>query len=172
MLCDSHKFELRQVVEDDHEWLVALHNDPLVLYNVTDPTPITLASHMEWWNGLDLNKEVRLIFCIDKVRAGFCKFYEIDNNKKHCVLGADLHKDFRGKGFAKHMWTEILNVCFGSMGLERVSLTTAEYNKIAFRVYSWLGFETEDVQKDTLLRDGKTFNTFVMSMLKESWNGS
>jgi len=172
MLCDSHKFELRDVASDDHKWLVELHNDPLVLYNVTDPTPITLESHLQWWNGLNPDRDVRLIFCVDGARAGFCKFYDIDNSNKHCVLGADLYRDFRGKGFAKEMWTKMLDVCFGDMGLRQVSLITAEYNKIAFRVYENIGFKVQGVQKGLLLRKGVFFDAIEMSICKEQWNGS
>ena len=103
---------LREVNENDHEWLIELHNDPEVLKNLTNPSPITLESHLKWWNSLNREKEKRYIFCDNETRIGFCKIYQVDQVNKNCVLGADIHKQHRGKGFAKQMWQLMLQKCF------------------------------------------------------------
>ena len=122
---------------------------------------------MDWWNNLDSDKEYRKIFCVDGVNAGFCKFYKIDEENKNCVLGADLHKDFRGKGLAKVMWRLMLDLCFQEWKLNRVSLTTAEFNETAIHVYEQLGFMREGRLINSLLRDGIYFDQVCMYMLRE-----
>jgi RimJ/RimL family protein N-acetyltransferase len=161
--------ELVDVDENDHHFLVELHNDPDVLRNLTDPTPITLESHMRWWRGLNPDREVRKIFTINGQRAGFCKFYQIDKRNMSCVLGADLHRDFRGHGYSYLMWEHMLNECFFVMSLHRVSLTTAEYNDIAQRVYRKLGFLEEGKMVDSLFRDGRFYDQICMYMLKDHY---
>ena len=52
-----NKFDLVEVRDNDHEWLVELHNDPLVLHNITNPSPITLENHIMWWKNLNTNKK-------------------------------------------------------------------------------------------------------------------
>jgi RimJ/RimL family protein N-acetyltransferase len=162
------RYTLRDVRDDDHTWLVELHNDPEVLYNLTDPRPITLESHLAWWKSLNQSSQIRKIFCADGKRAGFTKFYNIDRTNRNCVLGADLHREFRGQGLARHMWTLMLRFCFEDLNLHRVSLTTAEYNARARHVYSTLGFLEEGRMIASLYRDGKYYDQISMYLLRAS----
>ena len=169
----AHDMMLRQPASsEDHVWLVELHNDPLVLNNLTDPSPITLETHFDWWAGLrNRPSERRYIFEIDGRRVGFTKFYSIDHVNKSCVLGADIHKDYRGKGLAKPMWTMMLDKAFNEWQLHRVGLTTAEYNHVAQKVYRGLGFMVEGRLTRSLYRDGKFYDQVMMYMLKSDWEG-
>lgn len=170
MIIPSTSMNLRGVNDDDHRWLVELHNDPEVLRNLTHPDPITLAQHMAWWDTIRGNSsEARFIFTVDGVRVGFTKFYNIDRTNRNCVLGADIHKDHRGKGYAKDMWAMMLNVSFLSLSMHRVSLTTAAYNNIGQRVYRGLGFREEGRQVQSLQRDGQFHDQICMYMLRDDW---
>lgn len=166
-------FALRDVYVFDHQWLVDLHNDPVVLWNVTDPSPITMASHRKWWNDLSPEKDVRKIFVcghdIPHERIGFCKFIAIDRSNHNCLLGADIVKEYRGKGLAKPMWTLMLDYAFGELGLHRVGLTVAVYNEIGQKVYRGLGFREEGRLVQSLYRDGEYHDQFYMYLLKEDW---
>jgi RimJ/RimL family protein N-acetyltransferase len=163
--------KLRSVDVDDHEWLVGLHNDPVVLRNMTHPQSITIAHHLAWWEKISHDdRQLRLVFEVDGARAGFAKFYDIDHVNRNCVLGGDVHKDHRGLGYAKHMWTLMLQLCFDTMDLHRVGLTTAEYNVIGRQVYHNLGFREEGRLAQSLYRDGKFHDTLCCSMLKDAWN--
>ena len=165
------KFELINPTSFDHHvWLVELHNDPVVLNNITDSTPITLDSHLSWWSKLNHIREERFIFTVDDVNAGFTKFYQIDRGNMNCVLGADLHKNFRGQGLAKPMWKLMLQHCFSDLNLHRVSLTTASFNLVAQKVYRDLGFVEEGRKIQSLYRDGIFYDEICMYLLKEMWN--
>ena len=162
---------LRNVTDDDHEFLLALHNDPDVLKNLTHPEQITIAQHLAWWEKIKTNPtQRRLIFEVNGERVGFAKFYDIDPTNKSCVLGGDIHKDHRGKGFAKHMWSLMLDQCFYEpLFLHRVSLTTAAYNEIGHRVYRGLGFEEEGRLVESLWRGDKFHDQICMYMLDTHW---
>jgi RimJ/RimL family protein N-acetyltransferase len=166
-------YRIREVSDDDHKWLVELHNDPGVLRNLTHPMPITLDQHMSWWSSIkDSKTQKRFIFTVNSARVGFVKIYDIDDVNRSCILGADIHKDCRGNGHAKHMWTLMLRYCFDVLRLHRVSLTTAEYNSIAKKVYVGLGFREEGKLTRSLLRDGKFYDQILMYMLEEHFHGS
>ena len=163
-------YSLRPVTEEDHVLLISLHNDPEVLRNLKNDRPITFGHHMSWWNRVSHDpKEKRLIFFIDAQRIGFTKFYDIDAVNRSCVLGADIEKSFRGKGLAKHMWSLMLDHCFNDTDLNRVSLTTAEFNVIGQRVYRNLGFIEEGRHIQALFRDGKFHDEILMYMLRDQW---
>ncbi len=165
--------KLRKVQEADHEWLVELHNDPEVLKNITNPSPISLDDHLTWWGRVSNDpKQLRLIFEIDGVKTGFTKFYDINLDNKNCILGADIHKDFRGKGLAKYMWALMLERCFLDLGLHRVSLTTAEYNMVGRWVYSNLGFQQEGRLIESLYRSERFYDQVCMYLLKSQWEAN
>lgn len=145
-----------------------LHNDPDVLRNVTDPTPITIESHVAWWKSRG-NSERYLIFCVDGERVGFTKFRPIDKVNMNVVLGADIHKDHRGKGYAKQMWHLMLEHSFVDLGMHRASLITAEYNEKAIHVYKKLGFVEEGRNVELLHRDGKFYDAICMYVLDRDW---
>lgn len=161
-------FKLCEVSETDHAWLVDLHNDPVVLRNITHPSPITLDQHLRWWSTIDQVREIRLIFTTDGERAGFCKFYKVDSVNRNCVLGADLHADYRGKGLAKEMWKLMIHHCFHNLDLHRVALTTAEYNVAAQKVYRGLGFLDEGRLTESLFRDGKFYDQLLLYKTNDS----
>lgn len=166
------KFSLRDPdTLGDHKWLVELHNDPTTLLHVTNPKPVTLMEHLVWWRDfIDNNpKEQRFIFCVDDVNVGFTKFYKIDRENRCCVLGADIHPNFRGQGYAKHMWALMLDHCFDTLDLHRVGLTTATYNKIGQKVYHRLGFFEEGRHVQSLYRDGEFHDEICMYMLRTDW---
>lgn len=171
MIIPSTSMQLRPVQDDDHGWLVELHNDPEVLRNVTHPEPITMEQHMAWWdsNIRGNSKQLRMIFTVEGQRVGFTKFYDIDRTNRCCALGADIHKDHRGKGLAKSMWAMMLNVSFIAIQLHRVSLTTAEFNTVGQRVYRGLGFKDEGKLVQSLYRDGSFHDQLCMYMLAEDW---
>lgn len=160
--------KLRPVVDDDHEFLVELHNDPEVLVNMTHPEPITMEHHLAWWSNIKNDpKQQRLIFEVDGHRTGFTKFYDIDAHNGCCVLGADIHKAYRGSGYAKFMWMLMIQRCFNVLSLHRISLTTADYNVIGQRVYRSLGFREEGKLIQSLYREGQYHDQLLMYMLSD-----
>lgn len=161
---------LRPLKPSDNKWLVALRNDPEVRRNLTHPQKITMRQHLDWLKAVEEDpRQERFVFTVDEKRVGVTKFYCIDHINGSCVLGADIHKEHRGKGYAKHMWTLMLNFCFKELKLHRVSLTTAEYNVIGQRVYRGLGFIDEGKMVQSLKRKGVFYDQLCMYMLRSDW---
>jgi RimJ/RimL family protein N-acetyltransferase len=165
------EFYLRPIEDDDHSFMLDLHNDTMVLRNLTHPSPITMDQHLRWWDKTRTDRrQLRLIFVADGHRAGLAKFYDYDAVNQTIVLGADIHKDFRGKGLAKFLWTLMLERCFGGFSVWRVGLTTAEYNEIGQRVYRRIGFKEEGRLKESLYRDGKRYDQLCMYLTRDIWD--
>jgi len=162
--------QLRPIVDGDHEWLIELHNDPAVLRNVTHPRPITAAQHYLWWEGIRNNSsQLRMIFEVGGTKVGLAKFYDVDTDNRCCVLGGDIHTSRRGSGYAKFMWTRMLDKCFDELQLHRVGLSTAEFNTIARHIYQGLGFKEEGRLTQGLYRDGQYHDHVLMYMLNSDW---
>lgn len=162
---------LKSIEDVDHEFLVELHNDPVVLKNLTHPEPITLEHHLTWWNSVKDNAcQARFVICNDNAKIGLAKFYDIDRTNRSCALGADLHRDFRGLRLARPVWREMLRTAFIAFDLHRVWLTTAEYNDVARYVYTTLGFKTEGRFERSLLREGVFYDQIIMRLFREEWS--
>jgi RimJ/RimL family protein N-acetyltransferase len=139
---------------------------------MTHNEPITMASHLLWWDKIRRDRsQLRLIFEIHGDRAGFAKFYDIDDGNKCCTLGADIDSDHRGNGYAKHLWTLMLTKVFDEMHLHRAGLTTAAYNDHARSIYERLGFCEEGRLVESLKRMGGFHDQIMMFMLKGTWDG-
>lgn len=164
------RMRLRPVQADDHPWLVELHNDLDVLHNMTDPRPVTMESHLAWWRSTQADpRQQRFVFDIDGARVGFAKVYNIDQANSNCLLGGDIHRDHRGNGYAARMWGLLLTHVFTDIGLHRVSLTTAEYNDVAMRVYVRLGFKPEGRLVQSLRRNDQFHDQICMYLLRHEW---
>ncbi len=165
------EFYLRPVEEDDHPFMFDLHNDPVVLNNLTHPEPITMDQHLRWWDTVKNDRrQLRLVFVAGGHRAGLAMFYDYDAMNQTIVLGADIHKDYRGKGWAKFLWTLMLARCFEGFHVWRASLTTADYNTVGQHVYQKLGFKEEGKLTQSLYRDGKRYDQVMMFMTRDDWN--
>lgn len=165
------QFYLRPVEEDDHQFMLDLHNDPVVLNNLTHPEPITMDQHLRWWDRMKSNRrQLRLIFVADCHRAGLAKFYDYDAMNQTITLGADIHKDYRGNGWAKFLWTLMLARCFEGFRVWRAGLTTAEYNDVGQHIYRKLGFKEEGKLTQSLYRDGKRYDQLMMFMTRDDWS--
>lgn len=163
-------FYLRPVEEDDHPFLVELHNDPQVLHNLTHPEPITMEQHLRWWERTKSDRrQLRLVFVAFGHKAGMAKFYDYDAMNRSIVLGADIHKDHRGKGWAQFLWTLMLERCFEGFNVHRVGLTTAEYNAVGQHIYKKLGFREEGRLRESLYRDGQFHDQLCMFMTEGDW---
>jgi RimJ/RimL family protein N-acetyltransferase len=165
-----NRFALRPVQDDDHAWLVELHNDPVVLHHMTHDKYITIKEHQIWWDKVSKDPyQLRMVFTVDGCRAGFAKFYDIYALNCSCVLGADMCYEYRGKGYAKEMWHLMLEMCFNDFLLHRVSLTTAEYNHVGLHLYQKLGFIEEGRLTQSLFRRGEFHDQVCMYMLEDTW---
>ena len=85
------------------------------------------------------------------------------------MLGGDIHKDYRGKGYSYIMWNMLIDYCFNDINLYRVGITTAEYNEIAIKVYKKIGFISEGFLNESLYRNQKYYSQICMYLTKSMY---
>ncbi len=94
----------------------------------------------------------------------------IDYPAGNAWLGIGIgNRDFWGKGCGSDAVRLMLNFGFREMNLRRVSLSVAEYNERALRVYEKLGFVVEGRCRKTILRFGRRWDKIMMGLLREEW---
>ncbi len=162
--------ELKPLDAEHLEWARLLHNDPDVLAMLTDPTIVSPEQQARWFDSLQNSKtSQRLMAVIDGVVVGLVRIDSIDYNNKSVCVGLDIHKDHRGKGYAKPIYNSVLRDWFDNKDFNRVWLMVVEYNKVARKLYKSLGFLEENIQRQALFKNGKYYDYYGMSILKDSW---
>lgn len=70
-----------------------------------------------------------------------------------------------GRGFGTKATARMLRFGFEELDLHRIELEVYEFNPRAIHVYEACGFTREGVRRDVLCRDGKYYDSIVMSLL-------
>ncbi len=160
--------EFRHLDQRTAEWARCLHNDPDVLKMLTDPQIVTPEEQLVWLSKINnSSSSARWVVSCDGNDIGVVRIDQLDRHNKSVCVGLDIHKDFRGKGYAKSIYRELFNYYFYSHDFNRIWLSVAAYNDVALGLYRALGFVEEGVQRQALYKDGAYHDYITMSILKE-----
>ncbi len=165
------EFSFEPIKKTDLEWARNLHNDPEVVSMLTDPHEVTSEQQQAWFKRLrNSNSSKYLIVRRDRERIGIIRLNPIDHANHNIMIGLDIHKEHRGKHYAKPIYRGLLDFCFNQLNMHRVHFKVAEYNARAFKLYRELGFKEEGRERQSLHRFGKFHDYIVMGMLKPEYN--
>lgn len=164
------EYSYRIIEERDIEWVRLLHNDPEVLFMLTDTSFISEIQQKNWFENISKSsKSRRLILDYKGECIGIARLDEIDYCNRSICVGLDIQKEFRGRGHGKNGFKLMLDYCFYELNMHRAWLLVAEFNEKAFNLYKKLGFIEEGIQRERLFRNGKYHNYIMMSILEEEY---
>ena len=103
------------------------------------------------------------------VRIGYFRVSDVSETHKRALVGADLHKDFRGQGLGERAWRAFLGFAFEAFDFHKISLEVLSINQRALNLYVKLGFIEEGVKRHDIRRAGKWIDSILMSMLREEF---
>lgn len=78
-------------------------------------------------------------------------------------------RNYLKKGFGREVMMMLLDYCFNSLNMERVTLDHYPGNK-ASCLYLDLGFKYEGIMRNAAKKDNKYYDLHLMSILKEEYN--
>jgi RimJ/RimL family protein N-acetyltransferase len=90
-------------------------------------------------------------------------------NRKASIAYVLVDPAKRGYGYGKGMMESVLNECFLPMKMSKVDLFVFESNMVAINLYQRMGFETVELIKDRIQRDGKFVPLYLMEINYEKW---
>ncbi|WP_320129840.1 GNAT family protein [uncultured Sphaerochaeta sp.] len=76
---------------------------------------------------------------------------------------------FRGKGAGKAIVEAVLAICFGKLGLHRVTLGVFDFNIPALATYKHAGFTIDGILRDARKMGETYWNLVEMSILEDEW---
>lgn len=161
------------------EWARQLHNDPEVLSMLTDPHVVSEEEQRTWFSRLEKSKSSKRLLIMKRdfppenynpYPIGLVRLDSIDSYNKSICIGMDIHKDYRGQGFAKIAYSKLISELFNNQNFNRIWLMVAEYNQRAIHVYTSLGFRVEGLQREALFKNECYYNYILMSILRSEFN--
>lgn len=101
--------------------------------------------------------------------TGYVRITEIDHFNKSMMIGADLHENFRNKGYGKIVYKLMFELGFKHWGMNRLYLLVLESNIVARALYEKVGLKVEGIQRKAIFKNGKYEDYIMMSILKEEY---
>jgi len=96
---------------------------------------------------------------------------EINTKDRVAILGILIgEKDYWGKGYGADALRVMIDYCFNTLNMERVELSTYEYNTRAQKCYHKVGFVDEGIQRKAKYHEGKYYDILMMGLLRDEWN--
>jgi RimJ/RimL family protein N-acetyltransferase len=136
--------ELRPLEASDelafHEFFLAVPNQErmFIKHRVTEPEVIR-----DWCRNIDLGRNLPLLACRDSQIIGDATLHQqLGGWKRHIGrVSVLIHPNFRGRGLAKAMVTEIIDLA-RQLGLEKLEAEFIGEQEAAMKVFALLGFTT------------------------------
>lgn len=169
MYC-SNEYCFRIIEEKDIEWARKLHNEPEVLYMLTDTSFISEKQQKIWFEKISKGSSYkRYVIEFKNKKIGLVRLDDIDLINNSICIGLDIDKDFRRKGHGLQSFQLLLKYCFDELNMNRVWLLVASFNLIAYNLYKKIGFKEEGRQKERLFRDGLYHDYIMMSIIRSEY---
>ncbi|NLK25886.1 MAG: GNAT family N-acetyltransferase [Euryarchaeota archaeon] len=165
------KVRLRALERSDLPAVVRWMNDPGVTEHLLN-APLTGLQEMEAWYEGNIGSNDRLLAILDPRGdlVGYCGISRLEWEDRRCNLWITIGEcDAWDKGYGTDTVRTMLRYLFDELNLNRVSLTVAEDNARAIRVYERCGFIREGIARKARFKYGTYRNDVTMAIVKEAW---
>lgn len=107
---------------------------------------------------------------VDEVLIGVAYVADISPHHRHALVGVTIgEREYWGEGYGRESLRLLLQYCFRTLDLHRVSAETFEYNTAWRDLVDGLGFTQEGVAREYLYRDGEFWDKHLYAMLAREY---
>lgn len=114
---------------------------------------------------------VSLVVCDEKTRVGNVSLAPIDEEHGWANLGAWLHPDHHGEGYATEACAQLIEYAFEEHGLRRLRAQHLAPNDASRRLLDRLGFTHEGTARDHYRFEGGVVDDVRYGLLADEWAG-
>lgn len=132
-----------------------------------DSRTFTLDETIEWF---EKTNPMFWIIWYNNQRIGYFRASNYSVTNKNIYIGADLHKDFCGKGLAYESYHKFIPMFFKELNLHKISLEVLATNLKAINLYKRLGFKVEGIKREEVLKNGLWVDSIIMSIFENELN--
>lgn len=164
-IIDIQGIKILPLKSSDLEFLCEVRNECAPEYLHTSQT-YTLEETKIWFE-----KTSPMFFLIKKRedKIGYFRTSNYSKENRNIYIGADIHKNYRGKGLGYSSYLIFIPYLFETLDLNKISLEVLSTNKPAIKLYEKLGFVQEGVKRQEVYKNGDWVDSIIMSILKDEW---
>jgi ribosomal-protein-alanine N-acetyltransferase len=171
-LSQSERLTLNLITKLDLEEVRELHNNPLVLSQLTDIREVSDIDQVNWYKSISYSKtSFRIVARLKPSNQliGVFRIDKFDTINLTAQVGLDVHPNYHRRGFAREIYCNVLTVLFSDWNLHRVYLETLSSNVAARSLYDALGFKVEGFGREAILRIGNRVDLVYYGLLGSEW---
>lgn len=131
-----------------------------------DSRKFTVPETVAWWE--TTNPDYWIIWYKEQ-RIGYFRLSNYSKSNRNAYIGADIHRDFHGKGLGYLSYVKFIPKIFGIRDLNKLSLEVLATNVRAIRLYEKLGFVKEGVKREEVRKGDIYVDSIIMSLLYSEW---
>lgn len=159
---------IKPLSELDLEFLNKIRNENAIEF-LHDSRIFTLSNTQEWF--IKTKPDYYLIL-IEDTPVGYFRINNHSIANKNLYVGADLAKEYQGKGIGFQVYNYFLPYLFKKYNLNKITLEVLGNNSRAINLYYKLGFIKEGVKRQEVLKGTEYVDSIIMSILKNEYNGN
>ena len=170
------RVRLRAIESKDLPRFVEWLNDPEVVAGLDQSTPLGIDEEEEWFKEIQKRDPIERPLAIDALRdttwrhIGGCNLFDFNHQVRRASSGIMIgDKSCWGQGYGTEAMQLLLEHAFNTLNLNRVDLHVYDDNQRAIEMYKRVGFVEEGRLRDYHFREGKYFDTLIMSILRDEW---
>ena len=170
----------------DHETLVRWRNDPSVKRLFFEEEPISLDSHLAWYDKVSQDPTQRFYVidalvqpdplaspCDPPLLIGSISLANIDWRNRTAEWGRFLigHPDYLGGGYGKEAGFLLMDYAFGHLNMNKIWSDVIAGNAIVLSVLRLLGFKEEGVLRQQVFKGGRYIDVVRLGLVARDFRG-
>lgn len=172
------KFNLRLIEREDLPFITEVRSDKETKKHLGTFVMLSKEKQDKWFDSVTTDQTKMYLILEGAVQStdkpqytkiGYVRIVDIDYLNNSICVGGDIAYEYRGKGYGKHMYDSIFDLCFNKLNMNRVWLKVLDSNERAQKLYTKMGFIKEGVEREAVYRDNKYQDYVVMSILKKDY---
>jgi len=175
LLLVSERVRLRGVRDEDLPRLARWEMDPARMATLSNwvvpPSEAAAKERIARWCANDKDNAGFAIETLadPPVLVGNIHLWGARPKDRCATLGIALAREHIGRGYGTDATRVIVDYAFREMGLHRIQLAVAPFNRAGIRAYEKAGFVEEGRHRDAVWHDGRWYDEVLMSLLDHEW---
>ncbi|WP_108868995.1 GNAT family N-acetyltransferase [Aquimarina aquimarini] len=171
----TENYFLKEIESSDIDNIYKGLSNPNItrFYDVHFPTLEATKEQMEWYKELKENGTGVWWGIYNQKDRQFCGaggFNSLDKEHKKAEIGFWLLQEFWGKGIMKEVMPRLFEEGFTKLDLNRIEGYVVSDNEKCKNGLEKINFTYEGTMRECEIKNGKTINVDLYSILKSEWN--
>lgn len=162
---DSSTLTFKKISFDDLEFVFKVRNESREFLH--DDSYFNLFQITKWFD--KEQPDWYIIFLDSDTPIGYFRLSNYSAKNKNIYIGADLAKEFRGKGYAKQAYKEFIQHLFLTRDLHKITLEVLDFNFVAISLYQKLGFVETGRKPEEILCEKGYADSIIMTLFRRDW---